>query len=820
MKKLYAKKTYANNKSIKLMLFAVLLISTIYHSIAQVRVPFTPRTSDSPGSPTVYTVKGDFTMMGNTNLTLVNYSNTSSNNADMQYVDIDGDANTWNSSSSTLTFSTENGAIPDCSNIIYAGLYWTGRAYGDNETDSNIFQVTKNVPTGAFTTQQVTNTDIDIRDNDAIPNTNYSLDIGNNNPIIFTFTSSGLGDSVRFRYNSNSSIEVSRNNGSGWDSYTSISGNYNNNYFIFDTPYQIFSDSNYTLNVTRLRTNNTDRAFVNVTYNETVAVTTQATKVFDKRVISIKGPTSSTYTQYTADANDIYYPSGTDGNMYSAYKEITSYVQQNGLGEYFVADIALREGNSDATGYYGGWGMVVVYENSKMNYRNVTVFDGHAYVPSATTSFVIDASGFNTVQSGNVNIKLGLMAGEGDNQWTGDYFEIQRQVDNNYQRLNHSTNTTGNFFNSSINTGGNTRNPNLQNNTGLDIAMFNINNTNNDIITNNQTSTRFRYGSTQDTYCIFNVTFSVDAYIPEVDGILTTTSTSATPPLAPNESADYTIEIRNKGTEATDNTVITIPIPDNVNPYDLNITSNVYAPLSTTNTPIYNPSIGVNGSIVWDLGTLPLPSDSNTVLADISFTLTVTTNCSILENPSFNPNISLNGTISGVGAISNIPFSNFLVQGYQTSGLCIGEPIPAPSQIAINYLDYINQPPTASNPAPINIQCNESIPVPDISVVTDATDNSGIAPTIIWLSDVSDNNTCPETITRTYRVSDNCNKYVDVFQEIIINVPDFTLPANGASTVNCLVDAQVAPTAPAVNDACGNAITPVLTTTPSDIACS
>src|SRR6476659_5871236 len=50
-------------------------------------------------------------------------------------------------------------------------------------------------------------------------------------------------------------------------------------------------------------------------------------------------------------------------------------------------------------------------------------------------------------------------------------------------------------------------------------------------------------------------------------------------------------------------------------------------------------------------------------------------------------------------------------------------------------------------------------------------------------------------------------------------MPEFTLPADGSSTVNCPADA-VAPTAsvPVVKDACGNTLTPVVVT-PSPIAC-
>ena len=58
--------------------------------------------------------------------------------------------------------------------------------------------------------------------------------------------------------------------------------------------------------------------------------------------------------------------------MYSAFAEITEYVKANGIGQYTVADIALVEGNGGSTGYYGGWGIIVVYENSKMKPNNVT----------------------------------------------------------------------------------------------------------------------------------------------------------------------------------------------------------------------------------------------------------------------------------------------------------------------------------------------------------------------------------------------------------------------------------------------------------------
>src|SRR5690606_29807736 len=96
------------------------------------------------------------------------------------------------------------------------------------------------------------------------------------------------------------------------------------------------------------------------------------TKTFNKSDVKPSGPNQTQYATITANSSDIYYPTTSDGFMYSAYAEVTDYVKTHGLGTYTVADIALIEGNGGSTGYYGGWSLIVVYENSKMKYRDVT----------------------------------------------------------------------------------------------------------------------------------------------------------------------------------------------------------------------------------------------------------------------------------------------------------------------------------------------------------------------------------------------------------------------------------------------------------------
>ncbi len=81
---------------------------------------------------------------------------------------------------------------------------------------------------------------------------------------------------------------------------------------------------------------------------------TYGAKNLNKRQVKLKHA-SGTYQTVTANANDIYYLE-TAGQMCSAYAEVTDYVKTHGIGEYFVADMALREGAGGGTGFYGGWG--------------------------------------------------------------------------------------------------------------------------------------------------------------------------------------------------------------------------------------------------------------------------------------------------------------------------------------------------------------------------------------------------------------------------------------------------------------------------------
>lgn len=417
----------------------------------------------------------------------------------------------------------------------------------------------------------------------------------------------------------------------------------------------------------------------------------------NSRTISISGTTyrkdrvkfkkqGQAYQWVNAGNNlgEIYYPGSSQSGIYVGYADVTDYVRQHGVGNYFVADMAISQGTDSNTGYFGGWGMVIIYKNPSMKWRDITVFDGYAYISSGTQQF--DISGFRAAQNGAVNIKMGIMAGEGDRGTAGDYIEIRERTSSNYTRLSHGDNTTNNFFSASIFTGGNNRNPNYINNSGMDISMFDLPNSNNAIINNNQTSTRFRYGTDGDFYSIFNIVFAVDAYVPEVIGENSprTNNPGTGNTVDPGQGLEFDLNLYNKETEAVNNLVVDIPIPFNLHYDGSTIVPGTHATVKIPNNtyvewikPAWAPSTATpqhypGGTLRWTVGNLPLDPDRDILQGTLKYKFKVTSNCALLSTAGpCGLKINVNGTISGEGATSGVAVSARLVRDY-AAGNCSG----------------------------------------------------------------------------------------------------------------------------------------------------
>ncbi|MCL6258909.1 gliding motility-associated C-terminal domain-containing protein [Aquiflexum sp. TKW24L] len=733
-------------------LFLVIMITVFSGKIsAQTdnRVPFKHRVGNPAPENNIFKLRGDFTIIGNTNLTLLDPNRINNSGSQMIYVDVDGNPNTVNSSSSTLVFSGENNADPNCSEIIYAGLYWSGRA---NPSLGMNFDVVTSVEPGAPVS--VSNKVQIANHSNQVSYSYYTMTIsrsggeGNRLPR-FNFTSRKGGDTFAFEFSNNNNNPARYRIGTSGTFITLtnqvVTTDGNIRTVTFDPI--IINDGEVALKVDRLQRNisrteelsayQTTENFARITANGTFIPEIINTTNLDKRKVKIKGPNASAYTEVTASANNILYPAGELDDMYVGYVDITQLIQSQGLGEYTVADIALTEGNGGAVGYFGHWGIVVVYENSKMKWRDVTIFDGYSYVRAIGDSVAVDGelliNGFNAVQNGPVNLKLGVMAGEGERGLSGDYLEIRNAANTNWVRLKHDLNSTNNFFNSSIftpvsdangNLVPNPRNPMLDNNTGIDIAMWNVPNPNNSIIANGQTSTVFRYGSRRDIYNIYSIAFSVDAYVPDIQGLNQVVSingapVSENPSVSPGQEIEYTLDIRNLGTEAIENGKVIIPIPYTSTFVSANF--EVFFTPNTVKAPYFDPNLGPTGSIVWELGELPQLDDITTILARLTYKLKATEDCLILSNPGCEAFISVGGSISGKGKISQTDFSGIqLTQGF-LDGACEGEPIQTPLVIPISgALEWVQancgELDLFSNFSFCNINSEEGIAVNTISL--------------------------------------------------------------------------------------------------------
>ena len=113
------------------LLFFILMPSFV---VAQIEVPFTSRLAGGN-----FKIKGDLILVGNNIISSsatpnIAYNGVVTNNTEVgSYIDIDGDAATFSSSSSNLNIAAS------CKKIVFAGLYWTATYPHENGIDATSF---------------------------------------------------------------------------------------------------------------------------------------------------------------------------------------------------------------------------------------------------------------------------------------------------------------------------------------------------------------------------------------------------------------------------------------------------------------------------------------------------------------------------------------------------------------------------------------------------------------------------------------------------------------------------------------------------------
>src|SRR6218665_112351 len=275
------------------------------------------------------------------------------------------------------------------------------------------------------------------------------------------------------------------------DAFTGGTDNNNENmqYIDIDNDPDTFSSSSATLKVP-----DASRACYNIVYAGLYwsGVYTQASldnktvKRSDLGNIKFMLANETAYNNITGSLIYDYYnnnPKTTNGDQipYAYYANVTQLLKdsKNPEGEYTVANVNSARGKLGNGGYAAGWSLFVIYEDPKSSAKYITAYDGFSWIKAGGADLTYRISGFKTIPTGNVKVKLAFAALEGDKGTSGDTYSV------NGTQVFTTERTKNNFFCSVINdlSGHNlARRPASTNTLGFDAGIIELNNASNAII--------------------------------------------------------------------------------------------------------------------------------------------------------------------------------------------------------------------------------------------------------------------------------------------------------------------------------------------------
>ena len=282
--------------------------------------------------------------------------------------------------------------------------------------------------------------------------------------------------------------------------------------------------------------------------------------------IKLKIPGDAFYTTHTSTQTDkmsAAYSPGLPHTGYLCFKDITSIINAtNANGTYTAADVV---GPIGITNSCGGWTIVIAYSNPSLQPRNLTVFDGNVIINGGDPGVDVAINGFLTPPSGPVSCELGAVVYDGDRSSTDSFAFKQNGAASFYDLANISVplNGAADAWNSKISYKGvvvPTRNPAFQNTLGYDAPIFDLPNTSNLQLSNNQTSATVRFASPSENYFVHVLTTSVSQYNPTFIFDKTATDINGGS-LFPGDSIRYQINYNNVGNDSSTNSIIYDNIP-------------------------------------------------------------------------------------------------------------------------------------------------------------------------------------------------------------------------------------------------------------------
>ena len=255
---------------------------------------------------------------------------------------------------------------------------------------------------------------------------------------------------------------------------------------------------------------------------------------------------------------------------YVCVKDITSEVKALGdpFGNYQVANVKATEGkllDHDGwnTGTSGGWQIIFIYKSPTLPQKNITLFDGYAHVTDVQNNFDITFDGFRAVPNGEVKANMVIGSLEGDLGISQDQLLLYN-TNNIWEPLITPMRPANNFFNSSITTHGTdflNRFPASTNTLGYDAGCFELQNHNNRLITNNQSTAVVRLTSDQETYGLYLLGMAIEVYEPSLNK-LELYATASSENVTPGQSFLIYLDVANTGNDNIRDLVFSTVIPE------------------------------------------------------------------------------------------------------------------------------------------------------------------------------------------------------------------------------------------------------------------
>ena len=289
------------------------------------------------------------------------------------------------------------------------------------------------------------------------------------------------------------------------------------------------------------------------------------------RKIKIRKGTSGLYLNVVTPTNNVdQFSVSTTDIVYQSFVDITNFINSNGSGTYTVADLPATTGVATSGGYFGGWVIVVAYENPTQPYNSIRLYDGFAQVyNSGIPSYLnITLTGLNVPSTPLLASEavMGTMSWEGDanlgptvTNREGDFIKI------NNIPVSNAVNPEANFWNGSISRNGSfvdTKNPNYSNQMGIDIDEVNVG-TGYDILPN-ATSVNVEFGTEADMYFPSIFTFCIRVKDPTIVLDKAVTDQTGDGFIESKEELTYTLSGSNQGIAPSYNTYIVDSLPLNV----------------------------------------------------------------------------------------------------------------------------------------------------------------------------------------------------------------------------------------------------------------